>query len=66
MTPNSLRDLMGAAGWSTFKLAELLGINEGTVRDWLKGRRGVPDALVAWLVKVDEFYAMHPVPFAQE
>lgn len=66
MNPASLRALMIAAGWSAAKLAELLDVNEGTVRDWLKGRRAVPDALIGWFMAVAEFYAGHAVPEAVE
>lgn len=64
MTPASLRALMIAAGWSAAKLAELLDVNEGTVRDWLKGRRAMPDALIGWFMAVAEFYKDCPPPLA--
>ena len=58
MTPKqNLRTL----GWSNMQLAAATGVNERTIRRYLKGIRDLPD-LTEWLMNAAAWVTDHPPP----
>ena len=45
MTPDELRDWLGAAGLSQKGLGRLVEVNYRTARRWCSGRQPIPEAL---------------------
>jgi transcriptional regulator with XRE-family HTH domain len=59
VTPDRLREILEVGGWSQNQLADLLGVDSGSFRQWARGSRPVPDAIAAWL----ERFAVEAGPF---
>jgi hypothetical protein len=51
--------------WGPRTLAELLLVNERTVRRWIAGTAVCPDAIVAWLEDLARYHETHPPPEAE-
>lgn len=49
MTPERLHACIAALGWSRRLFGAVLGYPETTVRDWMRGRLPIPDAVADWL-----------------
>ena len=51
MTPERLRECLGALGWTGGALARQLGCRDELTRRWLSGARGytVPPGVAEWL-----------------
>jgi len=49
MTPTRLRECLDALAWSQRGLARLLVRDEGTVRQWARGKTRVPEDVATWL-----------------
>ena len=52
MTPDRLRELLAALGWSQRGLARLVGRDQSLVRRWCDGERPVPVEVGAWLERM--------------
>ncbi|MGE4045620.1 MAG: helix-turn-helix domain-containing protein [Acetobacteraceae bacterium] len=50
-------------GWPARELARRIHTNESSVRQMLRGRRGVPDVLGIWLETLAQMMIALPVPF---
>lgn len=62
LSPTERRAALDAAGWSQRELARLLGMPDGTVRSWMRGRGDAPAEVDAWLAEVHAFHMKHPAP----
>jgi transcriptional regulator with XRE-family HTH domain len=50
MTPERLREILDALGWNATALARRLGMaRERSAKEWLNGRRPIPQPVVDWL-----------------
>ena len=47
MTPDRLRECLGALNWSTAALAATAQVSPVTARRWLNGQRGIPSKVAA-------------------
>ena len=50
MTP--LPTMLGHIGWTTGELARRLGVTDGTVRNWVTGRRSPSPSVLLWLADI--------------
>lgn len=62
MTPDRLRTILGALGWSQTGLANRLGVNPLLVRRWASGRVIVPLNVDGWLEFVVTGIETAPLP----
>lgn len=62
MTPEALREIMEQVGWSNKKLADVLCVNESTIRYWRTGRRVPPAAIASWMEELGRLHAERPPP----
>jgi hypothetical protein len=66
MTPAELSASLDAINWRPATLAEVLGVNERSVRRWLAGDAAVSDPVAAWLRDLASAHRRHPPPQAPE
>jgi hypothetical protein len=64
MTPDELRNALGALRWSQRGLAEILGCDDRLVRRWVGGEAAVPPDVADWLQDLAELHASLPPPAA--
>jgi transcriptional regulator with XRE-family HTH domain len=50
MTPDRLRECLGALNWSTAALAAMAQVSPVTARRWLNGQREIPSKVAAGIV----------------
>lgn len=62
MNPTRLRECIEAIGWSQRGLAERLGRQEGTVRQWARGVVQIPHDVSDWLEKLARYHTANPAP----
>ena len=55
MTP--LATLLAHIGWTTGELARRLSVTDGTVRNWVTGRRSPSLSVLVWLAEVADAVA---------
>jgi transcriptional regulator with XRE-family HTH domain len=61
MTPTERRRCLDLIGWSQRALADILGINDSTVRRWFRDG-DTPVEVDEWLAKVAKFHEQNPPP----
>lgn len=49
MTPDRLRECLAALHWSQRGLADVLQRDEGSVRQWARGKVRIPPDVAVWL-----------------
>lgn len=62
MTPTRLRECLALLRWSQRGLADALGRQEGTVRQWARGAVQIPEEVAAWLEKLARHHERNPPP----
>lgn len=62
MTRQRLSDIMRMLGWSTRKMALLLGVRETTARLWKNGENELPLELESWLEMIVAPIEANPYP----
>jgi ribosome-binding protein aMBF1 (putative translation factor) len=66
MTPAEFHACRTAIGWSGVELAKRIAVDEGTVRQWGRGSRPIPEPIAAWLRKLSRFHLSNPPPAAPD
>jgi plasmid maintenance system antidote protein VapI len=62
MTGNELSEVLATIGWTAGELQRRLGIRGDTVRQWLSGRRPIPDNVATWLIRLRDKISDDPLP----
>jgi transcriptional regulator with XRE-family HTH domain len=58
-----LATLLAHIGWTTGELARRLGVTDGTVRNWVTGRRSPSPSVLLWLADIaDAMDRAQPLP----
>jgi len=55
MTTTTLRDTLAEFGFSQVRFAQLMRVNDRTVRKWLAGGHAVPGPVIAWIELYREY-----------
>jgi hypothetical protein len=66
MDADELSEILDTLRWPGSTLATALGLDESTVRRWLKRATPIPDRVAAWLRPLAAFHKRHPPPMAPE
>jgi hypothetical protein len=64
MSPDQLRDALGALRWSQRGLAEILECDDRLVRRWIGGEMTVPPDVAEWLLELSNLHTSLPPPAA--
>ena len=59
MSPEELRERLGRAGLSPYRLSYLLGVEPNEGSKWTRGDRPVPKGRVAQIIELTDFVAEH-------
>lgn len=62
MDATEIRACLVLLSWSQRQLAEVLQVDEGTVRKWARNRQPLPAALAPWLRRLAKVHADNPPP----
>ena len=62
MTPTRRRECLALLRWTQRGFAAAIGVDEGTVRRWLRGSGEAPQAIDAWLERRAMAMADDPPP----
>lgn len=62
MTATRLHRAMSVLRWGALDVAAETGVNERTVRRWLRDDYEPPARLLAWLETLAAFHGEHPAP----
>ena len=65
MTHRRLLCALSTLRWGPRMLAELLLVNERTVRRWIAGTAVCPEAIVVWLEDLARYHEARPPPEAE-
>ena len=61
MSPEELRERLGRAGLTPYRLSYLLGVEPNEGSKWTRGDRPVPKGHVAQIIELTDFVAAHGV-----
>jgi hypothetical protein len=59
MSPDELRERLGRAGLTPYRLSYLLGVEPNEGSKWTRGDRSVPKGRVAQIIELTDFVAAH-------
>jgi hypothetical protein len=59
MSPEELRERLGRAGLTPYRLSYLLGVEPNEGSKWTRGDRPVPEGRVAQIIELTDFVAEH-------
>ena len=59
MSPEELRERLGRAGLTPYRLSYLLGVEPNEGSKWTRGDRPVPKGRVAQIIELTDFVAAH-------
>lgn len=62
MTPEEFRDCLASLRWSQRGLADILDVNQTTIRRMASGQMPIPENVAGWLIKASEFLSSNPLP----
>jgi transcriptional regulator with XRE-family HTH domain len=60
MTPDRFRECVDVLQWSQRQLAEVIGVDDRTVRRWAAGATPIPGRVAKWLDRIVTFIDTPP------